>query len=80
MVTDRNRYIAQIPAGRGREIRVAVTHYKGRDLLDVRQWVEIDGEWKATQKGVSVQAANAILLADAVKRAADELASLAEAS
>jgi len=68
--------ISQTPNGIGREIRVAISEFKGRLLLDIRKWLEIDGKWKATQKGLSVQTVNALLVGDGVQRATAELAEL----
>ena len=36
------------------KVRFSISTYRGREYLDVRQWVEIDGELRPTRKGVSL--------------------------
>ena len=39
----------------GENVRVAINEYQGRTYLDIRQHFENqDGEWKPTQKGVTI--------------------------
>jgi hypothetical protein len=35
-------------------VRAELTTYKGYKLLDIRAWVERDGQWIATKKGLSL--------------------------
>ena len=46
-----------IQKNKSEEIRAAVTHFKGHDLLDVRTYMEFkdsDGDRKPTKKGFSL--------------------------
>jgi hypothetical protein len=36
------------------KVRFSISTYRGREYLDVRQWVEIDGELRPTRKGISL--------------------------
>lgn len=47
--------IADIDKGRGEVIRVEVSEFKGKKLLNIRIWyTDAEGEKKPTQKGISV--------------------------
>ena len=35
-------------------VRFGISTFRGREYLDVRQWVEIDGQLRPTRKGISL--------------------------
>lgn len=43
-----------VEGGHGAMIRASVSTFRGRERLDLRQWMEIDGELRPTKKGISV--------------------------
>jgi hypothetical protein len=47
--------IAEIDKGKGEVIRVEVSEFKGKKLLNIRVWyTDAQGEKKPTQKGITV--------------------------
>ncbi|MDX1958425.1 MAG: transcriptional coactivator p15/PC4 family protein [Leptospiraceae bacterium] len=47
--------IADIDRGKGEILRIEVSEYKGKKLLNLRIWyTDKEGEFKPTQKGVTV--------------------------
>lgn len=52
-----NRVLLTLPKGRGKELRVTLSDFKGTTYVDVRTWYETpDGtETKPTREGVSIR-------------------------
>jgi Transcriptional Coactivator p15 (PC4) len=47
--------IKDIDKGRGEVIRIEISEYKGKSLLNIRVWyTDASGEKKPTQKGVTI--------------------------
>ena len=36
------------------DVRAVLNEYNGQQLVDIRVWIELDGVWKPTRKGISV--------------------------
>ena len=50
-----NRVLYEIDRGPAfPRVRFSISTYRGREYLDVRQWVEIDGQLRPTRKGISL--------------------------
>lgn len=48
-----DRLLATVPKNAVEEIRVSLTTYKDRDLVDIRTYYQDDaGAWKPTRKGI----------------------------
>jgi len=50
-----NKQIAKIQKNSMEEIRIALQEYEGENLIDMRVWVEVDGEWIRTRKGLCIR-------------------------
>jgi hypothetical protein len=55
------------------EIRVSFESYKGNDLVDIRQYMPIDGEMRPTRKGIAVPTKLLNEFCALVEKAAEEL-------
>jgi len=53
-VTEDSTVVYEFDRGMDRVIRASVSTYRGREYLDLRTWMVIDGELRPTKKGVSV--------------------------
>ncbi|PKO12811.1 MAG: hypothetical protein CVU39_21995 [Chloroflexi bacterium HGW-Chloroflexi-10] len=62
------REVAAIGKSKTQEIRVGISHFKNMQLVDLRTYVEIDGEKRPTQKGVSMKAELYPQLMEAVRK------------
>lgn len=61
--------VATIEKNRLEEVRVALTEFNGHLLVDIRTFADIDGERRATKKGVSLNRAKLPELIAALKAA-----------
>jgi len=50
-----NKQIAKIQKNSMEEIRIALQEYEGENLIDMRVWAEVDGEWIRTRKGLCIR-------------------------
>jgi len=51
-----NQVVAQIPKGKRAEVRVGLQEFRGTPMIYVRTFTcDKEGEWRPTQKGVSVK-------------------------
>lgn len=55
VMADREIDIAKCPRGPGREVRFRLCEWQGRAGFDIREWNEIDGQWRPG-KGVRLRA------------------------
>lgn len=39
----------------GKDIRIEVSEYKGKEYINFRRWYEADGEWKPSNKGITLK-------------------------
>lgn len=74
-----NGVLASFPVRRGWEIRVVHNRWKGKDLIDVRVWVDNsvppDPEnWIATRKGITIRTELLGKLVEALQKATEKLA------
>ncbi len=58
--------IASISKGSSREIRISLNEYKGTRYIDIREFFEIDGEFRPTKKGVTLRVDRFEELAEAI--------------
>ena len=66
------RIFATIPKGRGEEVRVAFSEFKGRTFVAIRIWYATEsGEMKPSSKGVNLAIDHLPELADAIAKALD---------
>lgn len=67
--------IADIEKNSREIIRVEVSEFKGRELINLRLWYQhFDGEYKPTQKGVTIDVSHYKELKNAVDKIGDFLA------
>jgi hypothetical protein len=62
------------------EIRAVVGVHRGRTYLDIREWVEVEGPWIATPKGINLKAGHLGQIREAIEEAlsiAEDAASVA---
>ena len=74
-----NEILASFPTKRGFEIRVVHNHWKGKDLIDVRVWVDNSlppnpENWIATRKGITIRTELLGKLVEALQKATEKLA------
>ena len=67
--------LSEIPKSTRASIRIAVDHYKGRKVIDIRLWFQPRGSesFVPSQKGITVDAKQIGRLADAINAAAVQL-------
>jgi hypothetical protein len=64
------RVFATIPKGRGEEVRVAFSEFKGRTFVAIRIWYAAEsGEMKPSSKGINLAIDHLPALADAISKA-----------
>ena len=62
--------IVDIDKGKGEVIRVEVSEYKGKKLLNIRVWyTDAEGQLKPTQKGIAINPEHYEKLLDAITKA-----------
>lgn len=67
--------IKDIDKGRGEVVRVEISEYKGATLFNVRIWyTDPSGEYKPTQKGISISPDLVPMLREALEEAERRLA------
>jgi hypothetical protein len=66
--TEDNTIVYEFERGYDSVIRASVSAYRGKEYLDLRLWVTIDGELKPTRKGISVHRDYLAELREAVER------------
>jgi hypothetical protein len=66
--------VARIPKNPTEEVRVALTSYRGHDLVDIRVFYQDEaGEWRPTKRGVSLSVDSFTELREAVAKAEEML-------
>ena len=68
-----DRIVARIAKGRGEEIRVALSRFKGRDYLAFRVWFQdVTGEMRPSSRGLNVRVELLPEILDGIGRAYEE--------
>ncbi|MDH5720525.1 MAG: transcriptional coactivator p15/PC4 family protein [Spirochaetia bacterium] len=62
-------HIADIPRNKTEIIRVEISEYQGKKLLNIRTWYDNEGEFAPTKKGVSLNIEKFNELKDAILKA-----------
>jgi hypothetical protein len=75
--TEDNTIVYEFERGYDSVIRASVSTYRGKEYLDLRLWVTIDGEFKPTKKGISVHRDYLPQLREAVERLGAAVAEVA---
>jgi hypothetical protein len=66
--------VARIPKNPTEEVRVALTSYRGHDLVDIRVFYQDEqGEWRPTKRGVSISVDSFTELREAITKAEEML-------
>jgi hypothetical protein len=66
--------VARIPKNPTEEVRVALTSYRGHDLVDIRVFFQDEqGEWRPTKRGVSISVDSFAELREAITKAEEML-------
>ncbi len=66
--------IESIENGSGRSVRIHLQTFKGKVYVDIRTWIECDdGQWRATQKGLTLHAELLPALIQALTKADESL-------
>jgi Transcriptional Coactivator p15 (PC4) len=66
--------VARIPKNPTEEVRVALTSYRGHDLIDIRVFFQDEqGEWRPTKRGVSLSVDSFTELREAIAKAEEML-------
>ena len=69
--------VARIAKNPTEEVRVALTSYRGHDLVDIRVFFQDDqGEWRPTKRGVSLSVDSFTELREAIVKAEEMLNAL----
>jgi hypothetical protein len=69
--------VARIPKNPTEEVRVALTSYRGHDLVDIRVFFQDEqGEWRPTKRGVSLSVDSFTELREAIAKAEEMLNTL----
>lgn len=69
-----NRVILAIPRGRGKELRISLSEFKGATYVDLRTWYESDGgDIKPTREGVSFRPEHLAAVIKALEEAGCEI-------
>jgi hypothetical protein len=69
--------VARIAKNPTEEVRVALTSYRGHDLVDIRVFFQDEqGEWRPTKRGVSLSVDSFAELRDAIVKAEEMLNAL----
>ncbi len=66
------KQIAAIPKNAREELRVALTQFRGHDLIDLRIYADAQGEWIATRKGITTKVDHLPAIVEALQRAMAE--------
>jgi hypothetical protein len=56
----------------GQSIRISLSTYQGKNLVDVRTWATVDGKLKPTTKGLAVEVRHLPRLTAAFAKACDQ--------
>jgi hypothetical protein len=75
--TSENVVVFEFERGYDSVIRASVSTYRGKEYLDLRLWVTIDGELRPTKKGLSVHRDYLTELREAVERLGAAVADVA---
>lgn len=71
---DDGRIIAEFQKNSREIIRIRLSEFKGRELIDIRTWYTgDDGEWRPSSKGVAFNSELFHELKSAVEKLGDEL-------
>jgi len=72
--TTTGKLIAEFNKNASETVRVQLTEYDGKQLLDIRVWVQNDkGEYIPTRKGISLRVEQVRDLKDALEKVEHEL-------
>ena len=62
-------HIADIPKNKTEIIRIEISEYGGKKLLNIRTWYDNEGEYAPTKKGISISIDKFNNLKDAILKA-----------
>ena len=72
--------IVKIPRNQTEQVRVGVKEFKGKSYIDIRiYYMDDQGEWKPTKKGVSLSTEYITELKDAVNIIGEQIKEIEEA-